>query len=192
MHTTARSSTKQSGAADAHGTPAKFADALSKLACTNHLRFTPLQAVLCQLCTATSAGSELTLCNISPLCTQAGLVEEVWKILVNMGLHRTEQGAMLLTVHGSPEEMHPEDLSKMHLTDFARLYSVKHAKHVITLLSSCAHHKLRPMRHIVGRSDTLHFTTLPSAYYIFCLRVSLQAEGKKYRMHALHTLQSCE
>lgn len=49
------------------------------------------------------------------------------KILEKSGLIRAQQGkALVLTVHDFDEELRMEDISRMPLTDVAKLYTVIH------------------------------------------------------------------
>ena len=45
-------------------------------------------------------------------------------ILTKSGLERRQTGAVVFTVHDTPTEMQPEDISKMALPEFAKLYTV--------------------------------------------------------------------
>ena len=57
-------------------------------------------------------------------CAQAQARETVLGFLEKYGLQRTQQGAVVLTVLESPQEMKVEDVSTAHLTEYAKLYSV--------------------------------------------------------------------
>ena len=59
------------------------------------------------------------------MLSQAHAREVMLKILTRAGLGRTDTGAVVLTVRETPEELQPEDINKMPLTEFAKLSTVR-------------------------------------------------------------------
>ena len=59
------------------------------------------------------------------LTSQIGIRDLLLDILIHQGLRRTQQGALIVTVHDAPEELDLEAIGAMPLSEMAKLYTVK-------------------------------------------------------------------